>query len=233
MKGVIEPEPDHDDRPEIRVRRHGPYLVRGGIPVGRTAQVETEFGEPVGWVPDEPIDDADERYALCRCGRSGSKPFCDGTHKREGFDGTETADRGAIADRRRNVAAGEGTISYDAATCEHAGFCADRFTTWRRLARKAADPVVRERLMQMVRLCPSGALEMQPRSDGEPLEPALPVSIGVVRDGPLWVRGGVQVVAADGEAYEVRNRVTLCRCGRSENKPFCDGTHRLVGFRDG
>lgn len=218
--------------PEIRVRKNGPYLVRGGVPVGRTAQVETEFGEPVAWTPDEPIDDADD-YVLCRCGRSNDKPFCDGSHKTSGFDGAETADRTEIADRRMEFPAGEGSVSFDLATCEHAGFCGDRFTNWRRMARKADDPAVRERLMQMVRLCPSGALEMQPEADGGSFEPALPVSIGVVRDGPLWVRGRIEIIGADGETYEVRNRVTLCRCGRSQEKPFCDGSHKHVGFRDG
>jgi CDGSH-type Zn-finger protein len=43
----------------------------------------------------------------------------------------------------------------------------------------------------------------------------------------------VRVVAADGTPYEVRNRVTLCRCGNSRNKPFCDGSHEDVGFREG
>jgi CDGSH-type Zn-finger protein len=50
--------------------------------------------------------------------------------------------------------------------------------------------------------------------------------------GPLCVRGGIPVVGADGEPYEVRNRVTLCRCGASRNKPFCDGSHAAVGFTD-
>ena len=226
-------ERDAIERPEIRVSEHGPYLVQGSVPLGRTAQVETEFSEPVGWVPDEPIDEADDRYALCRCGRSNDKPFCDGSHKTNGFDGAETAERTEIADRRMEFPAGEGSVSFDLATCEHAGFCGDRFTNWRRMARQADDAAVRERLMQMVRLCPSGALEMKPEADGEQLEPALSVSIGVVRDGPLWVRGGVAITSADGETYEVRNRVTLCRCGRSETKPFCDGTHAHVGFRDG
>lgn len=230
---MVDVKPRADaEHPEIRVRKDGPYLVRGGVPVSRTAQVETEFGEPVAWVPDEPIVDAEERYALCRCGRSNDKPFCDGSHKTNGFDGAETAERTEIADRRMEFAAGEGTVSFDLATCEHAGFCGDRFTNWRRMARKADDPAVRERLMQMVRLCPSGALEMRPEVDGEPLEPALPVSIGVVRDGPLWVRGGIEITGADGESYEVRNRVTLCRCGQSRSKPFCDGTHKHVGFHD-
>ena len=58
------------------------------------------------------------------------------------------------------------------------------------------------------------------------------LSIGIVEDpakrcsGPLWVLGGIAVESAGGEAYEVRNRVTLCRCGASKNKPFCDGTHK-------
>jgi CDGSH-type Zn-finger protein len=48
----------------------------------------------------------------------------------------------------------------------------------------------------------------------------------------LWVRGGIPVISADGFAYEVRNRVTLCRCGASANKPFCDGSHYKISFRD-
>jgi CDGSH-type Zn-finger protein len=54
----------------------------------------------------------------------------------------------------------------------------------------------------------------------------------VFRDGPLWVRGGVPVIGADGQPYETRNRVLLCRCGHSRNRPFCDGTHKTVGFTD-
>jgi CDGSH-type Zn-finger protein len=50
--------------------------------------------------------------------------------------------------------------------------------------------------------------------------------------GPLWLRGGIPVFAADGFAYEVRNRVTLCRCGASKNKPFCDGSHAAIKFTD-
>ena len=70
------------------------------------------------------------------------------------------------------------------------------------------------------------------------IEPHFEPSIGLVQDtaegvsGPLWVRGGVEVVAADGSAYEVRNRVAWCRCGASANKPFCDGSHGATGFTD-
>ena len=76
------------------------------------------------------------------------------------------------------------------------------------------------------------------RKTKDALEPELAASIGLVQDpargvsGPLWVRGGIPVVAADGTAYEVRNRVALCRCGASGNKPFCDGSHASIKFRD-
>jgi hypothetical protein len=68
-------------------------------------------------------------------------------------------------------------------------------------------------------------------------EPVFDPSIGLVEDpqmgvsGPIWVRGGIPVESADGTPYEVRNRLTLCRCGASNNKPFCDGTHASTGFK--
>jgi hypothetical protein len=97
----------------------------------------------------------------------------------------------------------------------------------------AAEPDVAERIRHMSMLCPSGRLVTQPDGADERDERSFEPSIAVTRDGPLWVRGGVQVVAADGTAYEVRNRQTLCRCGHSENKPFCDGSHKEFGFEEG
>lgn len=87
--------------------------------------------------------------------------------------------------------------------------------------------------------CPSGRLVAWKKSDNQPIEPEFEPSISLVEDpvhhvsGPLWVKGGVPVVSHDGTPYEIRNRVTLCRCGRSGNKPFCDGTHIKAGFKDG
>ena len=86
--------------------------------------------------------------------------------------------------------------------------------------------------------CPGGRLVAVDRKSGKALEPELPPSIGLIEDtargisGPLWVRGGIPVAGADGTTYEVRNRVALCRCGASSNKPFCDGPHASIGFRD-
>ena len=96
-----------------------------------------------------------------------------------------------------------------------------------------ANPEVRERIRTMVELCPSGALAHAPDPDTELVEPSFEPSIAVDTDGPLLVRGGIQVEAADGRRYETRNRVTLCRCGHSRNKPFCDGSHKEFGLGDG
>ncbi|MBK1866373.1 CDGSH iron-sulfur domain-containing protein [Aestuariivirga sp. YIM B02566] len=100
-------------------------------------------------------------------------------------------------------------------------------------------PNVRVDFIRQVGNCPAGRLVAWDKKTGKPVEPDLPVSIGLVEDpeqrcsGPLWLRGGIEVVAADGGKYELRNRVTLCRCGESKNKPFCDGSHAAIKFRDG
>ena len=210
------------------VTEDGPYEVHG-VPLCRTAQVETEYGEPVDWAPDVPV--ASRGVArLCRCGRSSTKPFCDDSHE-EGFDGTEVADRRTYDERKTTFPAQGFVLDDDPPLCTDAGYCGDRFEhVWTMLDR-TSDPELAERVRAMVRRCPSGRIVTRD-PDGTRDEPAYPPSVAIVTDGPLWVRGGVPVVAADGTTYEVRNRQTLCRCGESDNKPFCDGSHKQVGFRE-
>jgi CDGSH-type Zn-finger protein len=220
-----------DESFRVRIAEDGPYEVVGSPPLVRTGQIETEFGEPIGWEDPTPIDAPDE-FDLCRCGRSSRKPFCDASHETTAFDGTEVADRRHRTERER-VLTGDGVVlTDDISLCTHAGHCADRFTDVWEMIRRTSDPQVRARLQHMVDLCPSGRIAHATTADAEPDEPKFEPSIAVIRDGPLWVRGGIPVESADGTTYEVRNRVALCRCGRSSNKPFCDGTHKVVGFRD-
>ncbi|MEX2274715.1 MAG: CDGSH iron-sulfur domain-containing protein [Actinomycetota bacterium] len=221
------------DRPRIKIQRDGPYLVSGPARLTRTAIVESDHGEPVAWAEDQDIPESRPRFVLCRCGGSANKPFCDGTHRKNGFDGTETADRAPRETRTRVFEGEDVKMSDDRSLCDHSGFCGDRNIDVWHMIRDTADPEVRERVIAMVRLCPSGRLTVA-LADGDELalEPAHDPCIAVVTDGALWVRGGVEIVGADGEIYEVRNRVTLCRCGDSSNKPFCDGTHSDNGFRD-
>ena len=76
-------------------------------------------------------------------------------------------------------------------------------------------------------------------ADGTPYEPVLDPAISLLEDpeegvsGPLYVRGGIPLISADGSTYELRNRYALCRCGASRNKPFCDAMHVSIGFSDG
>ena len=218
--------------PHIRIVTNGPYEVHGDVPLARTEQAETEHGEPVDWAPLEPIEvDDSGSYLLCRCGRSGNKPFCDDSHE-EGFNGTETADRAPRVARAVTYVGHGVVMSDDRSLCSQAGYCGDRFTKVWQMIGRTGDPQVRERLQHMVSLCPSGSLAWAQGKGEEDVEPTFEPSVAICRDGPILVRGGVQVVTAEGESYEVRNRVTLCRCGHSENKPFCDGSHKDIGFTD-
>ena len=122
------------------------------------------------------------------------------------------------------------------ALCAAGRFCDPNGTVWSQVER-TGDPEVRAMFIRQVCNCPSGRLVARDKRTGEAIEPKLPVSIGLVDDsaegcsGPLWLRGGIPVVSSDGTPYEVRNRQTLCRCGGSRNKPFCDGTHLTIKFK--
>jgi CDGSH-type Zn-finger protein len=214
----------------IEVRANGPYAVTG-VPLVRMRPVRDEDGRPVAWERTEEMP-TEATYELCRCGASATKPYCDGTEERIGFDGSETADRGPGADRRMAFGTDDLMLSDDVSICSKAGFCMRRTTDAWEMINEVADPEVRALLQTMVGNCPSGRLVLHHRENGSPIEKPLDPVIAVVDDGPVWVRGGIPVIAADGFGYEVRNRMTLCRCGQSENKPFCDGSHVRVGFTD-
>ena len=220
-----------EEEQKITVRPHGPYLVRGSIPLVRKSQVETEYGEPYDWKQEAVLETA-ETYRLCRCGQSQAKPFCDGSHTLVHFDGEETADTEDISTREK-VFEGEGIVlKDDHSFCVHAGFCGTRLTNVWAMMQESGDPDMKAKIIAMVELCPSGTLTYAPDENSEKIEQDLPREVGVIADGPLWVSGGITVERRDGKPIEVRNRVTLCRCGQSANKPFCDGEHKEAGFKD-
>ncbi|HET9691356.1 MAG TPA: CDGSH iron-sulfur domain-containing protein [Acidimicrobiales bacterium] len=218
--------------PSITVTPHGPYLVRG-LPVRRQGPVESEHGEPLTWRPRETVA-GPGTAALCRCGASGSKPFCDGSHTRAAFDGTEGAPTSTYDERATIYPGTRMVVRDDRSLCEHAGFCGTRASTvWKMLRDgSTADTTARSLVMAMVERCPSGALTYRVDPEEADIEPALAPAVAVLDDGPLLVTGGVTVARADGAAFEARNRMTLCRCGASDTKPLCDGSHRRAGFED-
>ena len=98
---------------------------------------------------------------------------------------------------------------------------------------------VRELVKHQETHCPSGRLVVSENATGAAIEPAYDPAIVLLEDpqkecsGPIAVRGGIRLTSSQCTAYETRNRMTLCRCGKSANKPFCDGTHADVAFEDG
>lgn len=224
-------------KPKISITKDGPYVVSGEIPLAIQIIQPEENGYSNEWKEGRRLECGDGTR-LCRCGKSGDKPYCDGTHTQASFDGTETAVKEPYATQAR-VFAGPGVDLKDAqALCAGARFCDRAGGAWQ-LTRRSADPQARELVVDEAGNCPSGRLVAADKASGHDIEPELEASIGVVQDptagcsGPLWVRGGIPVESADGTAYETRNRATLCRCGQSRNKPFCDGSHVTAAFRDG
>jgi CDGSH-type Zn-finger protein len=221
----------------VRVLENGPYLVAGSVPLAVQSIAPDANGDSVAWTEGRRFEDQ-ERYALCRCGQSGNKPYCDGTHKTAGFDGTETADRRPYLEQAVEYDGPELALTDAKGLCAGARFCHPAAGRAWDLVREES-PEAAELLKREEALCPSGRLVAWDRRTRTAFEPALEPSIGIVEDpqlgvsGPLWVRGGITVQAADGFVYEVRNRVTLCRCGQSRNKPFCDAFHARIGFDDG
>ena len=223
--------------PRVVVTKNGPYLVSGAVPMARQTIVADQEGGSEQWRESHPFP-PQESYALCRCGHSRTKPFCDGSHKKVGFDGTETASRQPYREQAQLLEGPALALTDAEVLCGFARFCDPHGQVWNQVER-ADQAEVRATFVRQVNNCPSGRLVAWDRATGKPIEHHLPVSIGVIEDppesasGPLWLRGGIPVIAADGFAYEVRNRVTLCRCGASKNKPFCDGSHAAIKFNDG
>lgn len=217
-------------KPRIKVTKHGPYIVHGCVPLARERAIIGSDGEPEKWEKG-PAYTVRETYALCRCGQSNDKPFCDGSHITAGFDGTETAGRNADLEHAERTIGPAVDLTYCPELCVEARFCHRGEEAWG-YAGRSDDPEARKEAIQEACDCPSGSLVAWDKATGAAIEPEFEQSISLVEnpsdgaDGPLWVKGGIPIESAGGIEYEKRNRVTLCRCGLSGNKPFCDGRHR-------
>ena len=173
---------------------------------------------------------------VCACGLSQNLPFCDGFHKEIGFLGTEHASREPYLRQAKEYPGPDLVLTDAEILCSIAKFCERAGGIWK-LTRESGNPEARDIAIREAGLCPSGRLVVWEKGTGAPLEPRFEPSLGLVEypqegmSGPIWVRGGVPVISSDGFVYEVRNRVTLCRCGHSFNKPFCDNSHLRFSSR--
>jgi len=220
----------------VKISKNGPYLVSGALPLHKQTIGTNEDDESITWDKGRQYP-AQEQYSLCRCGHSANKPFCDGTHAKVGFDGSETASRKPYLEQAEVIRGPTMSLTDVEGLCAFARFCDPRGKVWN-LVNETDDPAAGKHFVSQTCDCPSGRLVAWDNETGKPIEPAFEPSIALIEDpaqhcsGPIWLRGGVQLIGADGFEYEVRNRVTLCRCGASQNKPFCDGTHASIGFND-
>ena len=213
---------------KIKVSKNGPYLIYGGIPIQKQIIIADSEGTATEWQPSTkyPIQ---EKYALCRCGQSKNKPFCDGTHVKTGFDGTEAADETCL-NQPKEIEGPALRLTDIEELCASARFCHQAGGIWN-LVPASGDPEKKRLAIKEACDCPSGRLIILDKKAGKIIEPDFTKSIGLIEDpamgvsGPIWVRGGILIESADGKTYRVRNRVTLCRCGKSKNKPFCDSSH--------
>ena|SRR5687768_7005290 len=123
-------------------------------------------------------------------------------------------------------------VHWDSTRCIHTARCLQalpevfdvRRRPWIDVA--AADA---ESVAKAVRACPTGALRYT-RRDGAPQEePRRPTMAIPIPDGPLLVMGDVRVQNPEGETVAEEARLTLCRCGKSRNQPFCDNSHLANG----
>jgi CDGSH-type Zn-finger protein len=201
---------------------NGPYYLDPGVQTG-TSLLRRAGGAALV---------AEKRVALCRCGGSKNKPFCDGTHRVNGFTDGRLAD--PEANRRASYAGTRITIHDNRAICAHAGFCTDGLATVFRMREEPwidANGASAEAIIETIRKCPSGALSYS-IDKVEYAAEHRPPCVTVTDNGPYAITGGVELVDVAFGAGASREHYTLCRCGASKNKPFCDGSHWSIGLQD-
>jgi CDGSH-type Zn-finger protein len=210
-------------KPKIACLPNGPYYLLNDPQTAPVPNLRRASGEACATV---------RGVALCRCGASQNKPFCDGTHGKNGFRDDNRAD--SSKDKRDVYAGKRITILDNRAICSHAAFCTDELkAVFRQHESPWIDPDGAEvdQIIKIIRKCPSGALSYA--IDGVEAEPPQrPPMVTVTDNGPYAVTGGIELMGVkfgDGASLE---HYTLCRCGASKNKPFCDGSHWDAGFKD-
>lgn len=218
----------------IKVAEDGPYMVYGVPSIVQETITTDENGISIKYSQDRTFEIKGAVTCLCRCGKSKNAPYCDGSHQAAHFDGTESASFEPILDGAEPIKGPNLILMDNDQYCAFARFCDRAGRVWNLVTR--GTPEADELAIQEANDCPAGRLLIFD-GEGNPIEKELPVSIAVLEDGglkisgPLWIRGGIRVESADGRSYEVRNRQTLCRCGYSDRKPFCNGAHASARFK--
>ena len=221
--------------PKIVPLPNGPYYFINKMEPKVVENLQNSKGESLSVI---------RGVSLCRCGASNNKPFCDGTHSKIRFssenkeEDANDNDHPIVKDKRKNYVGKGITIHDNRKICSHAAECVNNLPSVFKLNARpwispdAAD--TKEEIINTIRKCPSGALsysvdgmEYQDQNERKPM-------ITVSKGGPYLVTGSIDLMGeniqwAEGSSKE---HYVLCRCGASNNKPFCDGMHRVINFKD-
>ena len=226
----------HDDqlreKPKIIPLSNGPYYLINDMEPKVVENLQNSKGQSLSAI---------RGVSLCRCGASNNKPFCDGTHSKIGFSSENKTINDnhddIVKDKRKNYDGKKITIHDNRKICSHAAECVNNLPSVFKINARPwinPDAAEMEEIINTIRKCPSGALsysldgiEYQDQNKRKPL-------ITVSKDGPYHVTGGINLIGdniqwAEGSSKE---HYVLCRCGASNNKPFCDGMHRVINFKD-
>ena len=206
-----------DNRPSITLAPDGPYIVKA------LSRLSNKKGSI----------ECKETMALCRCGASANKPFCDGTHAKIGFTSARLDER--TEDRKQSYKGQKITIHDNRGICAHAGVCTDNLSAVFRMKQEPwIDPGAAsvEDIIDTIRHCPSGALSYTVGNIETNDDAGSDPNVFVAPNGPYVVSAGDGLLDTTWGEGASKRQYTLCRCGASKNKPFCDGSHWGVGFVD-
>lgn len=213
---------------KVKIMKNGPYIITGNIPLYKQVMISDENGHATKFKEKKEISQKPS-YSLCRCGQSKNKPFCDGNHKTSGFNGEEVASKNIYQEKARIFETDKLKLIDAIELCDHSRFCLRRGGI-RNLIEKG-DPESIAIAKKEADLCPSGRLLLWDKEKDISTEKIFDKEIVLIYDdeknceGPIWLRGEIPLESVNKKLYEIRNRITLCRCGKSKNKPFCDGNH--------
>lgn len=205
-----------NNKQEITTVKNGPLVVENLDALHESVGQDVQIGQ--------------RAVALCRCGKSKTKPYCDGTHGKIDFTDEKSVDRAA---RKVDDYVGKKiTIHDDRGICSHAGYCTDGLSSVFRMRTEPwidPDEDTVENIIETIKKCPSGALSYS--IDGVHYDhysdtPRIKIS----EDGPYTVSG--EIAFNDKDTPTSTEHFVLCRCGKSKNKPYCSGQHWYEKFTD-
>ncbi|NLI91496.1 MAG: hypothetical protein GX434_04615 [Peptococcaceae bacterium] len=198
-------------KPQIIFSKSSPYIVQD---VDILEDCEGEI------LPTKPI------MALCRCGKSKTKPYCDGKHIESGFLNQSKED---FPGEIKEYYGREITIYFDLSVCSHSAVCLNQLPSVFNLNRRPwinANGAKTQQIMKTIDDCPSGALKyVLHGKQHETLQRE--TKIVIAENGPFNVEGGIEL-CGDTHPPADQERYCLCRCGCTKNTPFCDETHNML-----